>query len=192
MSLKIIRWVEFYIGDALCAIFGVFVRGRKLPKNIERILVVRTWSLGESLLALPMVKAYRDEFPKAKITVLVTHSSRAVFQGQRFVDEIIDFNLITLLNLLFRKLDLAIDTMPYFRHSALISRVTSRYVIGLDIFKHRSKLYDQVRTRINLGALNRMLNAKPGLVYANFINYSDNDKEVFYNNPAFISGFDFT
>ena len=66
------------------------------------------------------------------------------------------------------------------------------YNLGLTWLDDRSELYDLLRTRINMGALNRMLNAKPGLVYANFINFSDSDKDAFFNNPAFISGFDFT
>ena len=43
-----------------------------------------------------------------------------------------------------------------------------------------------------MGALNRMLNAKPGLVYSRFINLTEEEKEVFYNAPAYISGFDFS
>jgi len=66
------------------------------------------------------------------------------------------------------------------------------YNLGLTWLDDRSELYDRVRTQINLGALNRMLSAKPGLVYANFINFSDTEKEIFFNRPAFISGFDFT
>lgn len=56
----------------------------------------------------------------------------------------------------------------------------------------RSDLYDTYRTDINMGALNRMLNVNPGLVYVNFLNLNDKEKEFFYDNPAFISGFDFT
>jgi hypothetical protein len=56
----------------------------------------------------------------------------------------------------------------------------------------RGPLYEALRTRVRMGALNRMLNAKPGLVYARFINYSDEEKEPFYDAPAFISGFDFS
>jgi hypothetical protein len=43
-----------------------------------------------------------------------------------------------------------------------------------------------------MGALNRMLNAKPGLVYSRFINLSEKEKEYFYYAPAYISGFDFS
>jgi hypothetical protein len=55
-----------------------------------------------------------------------------------------------------------------------------------------SQLYDTMRTGVKMGALNRMLNAKPGLVYSRFINLSENEKEYFYNAPAYISGFDFS
>lgn len=55
-----------------------------------------------------------------------------------------------------------------------------------------SNLYEIYRQDINMGALNRMLNANPGLVYANFINLREQERDFFYDNPAFISGFDFT
>ena len=63
---------------------------------------------------------------------------------------------------------------------------------GLTWLDDRSQLYDKVRTRVKLGALNRMLNAKPGLVYTRFINLTDQEKEAFYDAPAYISGFDFS
>ena len=56
----------------------------------------------------------------------------------------------------------------------------------------RGPLYETLRTRVRMGALNRILNAKPGLVYARFINYTEEEKEPFYDAPAFISGFDFS
>jgi hypothetical protein len=63
---------------------------------------------------------------------------------------------------------------------------------GLTWLDDHSLLYDKLRTVVKMGALNRMLNAKPGLVYSRFINLSDNEKEYFYNAPAYISGFDFS
>jgi hypothetical protein len=55
-----------------------------------------------------------------------------------------------------------------------------------------SQLYEKLMTVVRMGALNRMLNAKPGLVYSRFINLSEKEKEYFYNAPAYISGFDFS
>ena len=63
---------------------------------------------------------------------------------------------------------------------------------GLMWLDDRSELYDKIRTEGRLGALNRMLNAKPGLVYTRFINLTDEEKEKFYDAPAYISGFDFS
>ncbi|MCX6335638.1 MAG: hypothetical protein NT092_15285 [Bacteroidia bacterium] len=63
---------------------------------------------------------------------------------------------------------------------------------GLTWLDDRSELFDKMRTEVNLGALNRMLNAKPGLVYANFVNLAEKEKNLFYDTPAYISGFDFS
>jgi hypothetical protein len=66
------------------------------------------------------------------------------------------------------------------------------YYTGLMWFDDRSSLYDKIRTDIKMGALNRMLNAKPGLVYIRFLNFDENEKDLFYEAPAYISGFDFS
>lgn len=63
---------------------------------------------------------------------------------------------------------------------------------GLLWLDDHSDLYDILRTSTRMGAINRMLNAKPGLVYARFVNMTDEEKEYFYDAPAYISGFDFS
>jgi len=63
---------------------------------------------------------------------------------------------------------------------------------GLTWLDDRSLLFDKIRTEVKMGAINRMLNAKPGLVYTRFINLTDKEKECFYDAPAYISGFDFS
>jgi hypothetical protein len=66
------------------------------------------------------------------------------------------------------------------------------YFTGLTWLDDRSLLYDKIRTEVNMGALNRMLNAKPGLVYIRFLNFEEKEKEPFFEAPAYISGFDFS
>ena len=63
---------------------------------------------------------------------------------------------------------------------------------GLTWLDDRSGLYDKIRTGVKMGALNRMLNAKPGLVFTRFINLTEDEKECIYDAPAYISGFDFS
>jgi hypothetical protein len=63
---------------------------------------------------------------------------------------------------------------------------------GLTWLDDRSELYDKLRSEVKMGALNRMLNAKPGLVYTKFVNLTHEEKDRFYDAPAYISGFDFS
>lgn len=63
---------------------------------------------------------------------------------------------------------------------------------GLTWLDDRSELYDKIRSGVKMGALNRMLNAKPGLVYTKFINLTQEERDHFYDAPAYISGFDFS
>lgn len=69
---------------------------------------------------------------------------------------------------------------------------TEGYNTALTWLDDRSDLYDKIRSGVKMGALNRMLNAKPGLVYTKFINFTEKEKECFYDAPAYISGFDFS
>jgi hypothetical protein len=63
---------------------------------------------------------------------------------------------------------------------------------GLTWLDDRSELYDKLRTVVRMGALNRMLNAKPGLVFTKFVNLTQEEKDRFYDAPAYVSGFDFS
>ncbi|MBM3419536.1 MAG: hypothetical protein FJY11_00200 [Bacteroidetes bacterium] len=56
----------------------------------------------------------------------------------------------------------------------------------------RGPLYETLRCEVDLGTLDRMLNAKPGLVYTRFTGMSDSEKDAWYEAPVFLSGFDFT
>ena len=69
---------------------------------------------------------------------------------------------------------------------------SEHYYTGLTWLDDRSELYDKIRTGVNMGALNRMLNAKPGLVYIRFINFEESEKDIFFEAPAYVSGFDFS
>jgi hypothetical protein len=94
---------------------------------------------------------------------------------------------------------LVFDTIYYKkgREDALTSLFESAcasegFHTGLTWLDDRSALYDTLRTEVNMGTLNRMLNAKPGLVYARFLNLTEEEKNLFYDAPAYVSGFDFS
>ena len=66
------------------------------------------------------------------------------------------------------------------------------YHTALTWLDDHSWLFETLRTNRRMGALNRMLNAKPGLVYALFSGLTPEETEKFYDSPAYISGFDFS
>jgi len=66
------------------------------------------------------------------------------------------------------------------------------YHTALTWLDDHSWLYETLRSNRRMGALNRMLNAKPGLVYAFFSGLTPAETEKFYDSPAYISGFDFS
>jgi hypothetical protein len=66
------------------------------------------------------------------------------------------------------------------------------YHTALTWLDDHSELYESLRTNRRMGALNRMLNARPGLIYASFSGLTEKEKEKFYECPAYISGFDFS
>jgi len=66
------------------------------------------------------------------------------------------------------------------------------YNTALTWLDDHSMLFEMLRTNRRMGALNRMLNAKPGLVYALFSGFTPAETEKFYDSPAYISGFDFS
>lgn len=66
------------------------------------------------------------------------------------------------------------------------------YNTALTWVDDRSQLFEMLKTKVDTGALGRMLNAKPGLICYRFINFNDEDKDIFYETPAYISAYDFS
>lgn len=134
------RLIDRYFGSSLCLLFGLFSKKisdkilREKAEKAARILIIRVWTIGESLLSLPMIKRLYEEFPTAKIDILVTGRSRPVFLNHCFINDLIDLSVKNFFRLLrsFRQYDLVIDAEPYFRFSALSAGFFGRYRIGFD------------------------------------------------------------
>ncbi|ADC69095.1 glycosyl transferase family 9 [Methanocaldococcus sp. FS406-22] len=141
-KISILRSVDKYIGNLIISLLSIFKT--KTHKNLtdkkpKNVLIIRLWTLGESLLTLPMIKKLKDE--GYNVSVLVTKRSKGVFENVDFVDEIIDFENFWEVLKKFKKYDVVIDTEPYLNISAILGWFLGRDVIG---FKglFRDKLYD--------------------------------------------------
>lgn len=143
-----LRQIDKYLGNILCSIFGFFCKKKNWQesdrKKIKKILIIRLWTLGESILTLPMVKKVHDYFPNAEIDVLVLAGSPAsVFKPFEFINKIYKIDLKNIIWLLKNKskYDLVIDTEPYFNLSALLAFWLGKISLGFDHGK-RAMVYN--------------------------------------------------
>lgn len=139
------RKIDKIVFSALCRIISLIrlikVKKKLQKENIKKIIVLKIWALGDSVVSLPLFDALRKNFPDAKIDVLAHKRNKIIFEGQKNIDNVVEFGLFNILKL-FRKYDLCIDTEPALSVSAVISFFASKYRLG---FSHgiRSKLYDE-------------------------------------------------
>lgn len=176
--------VDKHIGN-LAILFISFLK-TKTHKNLrdrkpKNILIIRLWTLGESILTLPMIKRLKEE--GYNISVLVTKRSKGVFENIDFVDEVIDLEDFWKVLKNFKKYDVVIDTEPYLNISAILGWFLGKTVIG---FKglFRDKLYDfKIDYNDKIHAVYNFCNMlKPfGITYKPKklvpLKYGENDKE---------------
>ncbi len=138
LALELNRFIDKYVFSIPCAILKA---KSKKPKKIKKILVIKLWALGDSILLLPTIKALKEKYPSARIDVLAHPKNKVIFEGQKFIDEIIDFGFFNILKL-FGRYDLCIDAEPFLNVSAIIAFLSGKYRIG---FSHgiRSRLYNE-------------------------------------------------
>lgn len=178
MALNLQRWIDKYVGYILILILYIIKPLKSLIKSkSNHILVIRIWTLGESLLTLPMIKELKNN--DHKIDVLVTNRSKSVFQNVDFVDNIIDFSPKLLFKLL--KYDYVIDTEPYFNMSALLAFYLGKRTIGFSnqframLYDYKVNYDDMIHSVYNFSNLLKPLkiNFKPKSLIP--LNYSNDD-----------------
>src|SRR3989338_1452929 len=142
MSTKIHKIIDRIVGTILCiplSIFRIFNKKGK-GKEIKKILVVRLWAVGETVLTLPMIHAIRKKYPKAKISVLTHKNNKDIFELVKDVDDVVKFRVNNFFK--FRKYDVAIDTEPWLNISAILALWMSKWTIGFS-GRTRSLLYNE-------------------------------------------------
>jgi lipopolysaccharide heptosyltransferase II len=60
-------------------------------KNIKNILIIRSGAVGDLIMATPLIKNIREDFPSSKISFLVGKWSKNVLNNNPNIDEIIEF-----------------------------------------------------------------------------------------------------
>ena len=185
----IIKFIDKYAGNLICGFIALFKRAKSIGrKDIDRILVIQLWGIGETILTLPAIEALRKGFPKAEISILVTSRNKDVFFNSKLLSNVIEVKLnpISILNFIvknIKKYQLVIDLEEYLNISAIISFFVGAKVVG---YSHgsRAKLYtDKVKYNDKQHAAQTFLDLVRALdISYNFdklskLNFSKNDKK---------------
>lgn len=189
MSIPLYRLIDKFIGGFLVYLFYfVFILPNKLisDKNKlhpKKILIIKLWAIGDSVISLPLIKVIRKRFPDCQIDLLGSNRTLAVFKGNSDLNNLLLINSPLKLILLLRKYDIAIDLEPYLNLSALLSFYSASQRYGFSA-QHRSKLYTSV---VDFRHDQHMLNNY--LDFSKLINYSltDEDKKLVKINYDFYS-----
>jgi heptosyltransferase-2 len=143
MKIPLMRWIDRVVGIIL--IIPIWLVSLPFPKaklETKRIMIIKLWALGDSVVLLPAIQEIRKKYPKAKIDVLCRDRVKTVFDGLKFIDEIKSAEPKGLLKLIpkLRSYDVVLDSEPYLNISALLGWWLGKRRIG---FSHgvRKLLY---------------------------------------------------
>lgn len=139
MNVSLGRMFDKYVLSLLVMIFGLFSDLFPNKLKTRKILVIKFWALGDSIVLLPTIHALRKKYPNSIIDVLVHQRNKDVFYENNDIDNLIFFNIWNLLSL-FRRYDLCFDAEPFLNVSALIGFWSAPFRVG---FSHgvRALLY---------------------------------------------------
>jgi ADP-heptose:LPS heptosyltransferase len=150
MEIPLIKFIDFFFGVPLCFLLGMLLRIKdtlcplKPGAPIRKILLLKTWGLGNIVLMHPSMKAIRENFPEASISFLTLKANRGIVEQNPFVDDYFLLDLSSAFRfcqsswraiLHFRKRhpDVVIDFDQFSRFSAVLSLlVGARRRIGFD------------------------------------------------------------
>ena len=149
-SIAFQRLIDKYIGNIICFLIGTplliisFFTPKKTINEIipKRILVIKLWAIGESILTLPMIHTIKSKFPNSEIIVLARNYNKEAYLDNKDISEVIlaEPNYLFQIFSLVRSFDLVFDCEPYFRISAILSWWLGKRRIGFD-HTIRSLLY---------------------------------------------------
>ncbi len=143
MKIPFYKLIDKITGVPLCYLVKIIDIILSKNKDVKKILLIKLWAVGDSVVTLPLLNSLREKFPEAQIDILVRKRNRDIFKHNKDINNINLFEVERYLKLffLFRKYDLVFDTEPYLNISALLSFWMGKTKIGFSN-QHRSILYD--------------------------------------------------
>ncbi len=141
MNIRLIKAL-----DAVCGRMAVSLLPapavRPVPGGIRSILIIRPGGIGDAVLLVPALRALKNKFPAARITVLAERRNSAVFGLCLDLDRVLLYDRPSdLLQAVRGSYDVTIDSEQWHRLSAVIARMTRSPVLIGYTTNERSRLF---------------------------------------------------
>lgn len=143
------RWLDHHIGIPVLFLTSVLSRRREFPQRIDRIGVLASTTLGDTLLNSAALRDLRQRYPEAHIIFFYASTNAAAAELLPCVDELRHIDLTTpgktIRALRACKLDLMLDFTSWQRLTALYSAMSAaKYRVGFYTPRqHRHWHYDK-------------------------------------------------
>ena len=138
------KYMKLFIDRAVGLLHSILPRNKPnaIPKNPKKILFIRAWAMGATLLTIPTLKLLKEHYPKAEIEVL-TINTEEIFRRSIKGIKINELTMSWLLSKItkHKEYDIVIDTEDFSNISALIARWLGKTSIGFG-YLSRSKAYN--------------------------------------------------
>lgn len=142
------QYLDRYLGIPLCVILGLFSKQAPVTPTPKKILFIQLSALGDTILAIPAIRAIRHTFPNAEFTILASPTNLNYLAACPYIDRRIPFRQPRpqLISSLRREgFDWVIDLEHWPRLSALLAYATgaSRRVGFSTQGQHRHFLFTE-------------------------------------------------
>jgi len=140
MKISDMRFMDDKFGPLVCFVFYWYNAAKKVfikpnlkinPAKINSILIIKFFGMGSIMLATPMMRALKNHFPNAKITILTFYGNKNLCQKIDIIDEVVAIDTSSLLRFVNnicktlsyvrkRHFDISIDLEFFAKSSTLI------------------------------------------------------------------------
>ncbi len=141
MNIRLMKTVDNLLGRMAVSLLPRPARS-VISADIRSVLVIRPGGIGDAVLLVPALQAFKEKFPSAKITILAERRNCAVFRLCPAVDKVLLYDSpLDLLNAVRGRYDVVIDSEQWHRLSAVVARMTGAPVMTGFATNERSRLF---------------------------------------------------
>lgn len=141
MNIRLMKTVDNLLGRVAVSLLPRPSRSA-IPDDIRSVLIIRPGGIGDAVLLVPALLAFKEKFPSAKITILAEQRNRAVFLLCPAVDRVLLYDRsLDLLKAVRGRYDVVIDSEQWHRLSAVVARMTRAPVLTGFATNERSRLF---------------------------------------------------